>query len=313
MTALLARRAAGLALALLAASLAIFLALDVLPGNAAQTLLGASATPDAVAALAHKLGLDRPAGARYLAWIAGMARGDFGTSWAYGAPVAPMIGDALKVTLPLAALATAIAAFAAPAIGLFAATRPGGARDAATMALAQAGLALPGFWIAILLILAFAVGLHWAPAGGFPGWSAGAGPALRALALPAIALALPQTAALARVARAAIAAEAGLDYVRTARAKGLTQAQALRRHALRNALSATLSVAGLQFAGLVAGSVVIENVFGLPGLGKLLLQAIENRDTPVLRDGTLLAVALAGAVNLAVDAALAAVDPRRRA
>ena len=313
MTAFLARRAAAFAVTLLMASLVIFLVLDVLPGNAAQVLLGADATPDAVAALSHKLGLDRPAPERYLGWVGGMLTGDWGVSAAYDAPAAGLIWERLRVSLPLALMAIALSTALALALGVFAASRHGGPGDVGVMALSQIGLATPGFWLAILLVLLFAVKLRWTAAGGFPGWEAGALPALGALVLPAVSLAVAQAAILARVTRAAVVEVMREDFIRTARAKGLSRRAALWRHGLRNALIPVVTIMGLQFANLIAGAVIIENVFTLPGLGRLIFQSITNRDAVVVRDGVMLLAAMVVGVNFAVDLAYAAIDPRLRA
>ena len=171
---------------------------------------------------------------------------------------------------------------------------------------------MPNFWFAMLLVLLFAITLRWFPAGGFPGWSAGTWPALKALILPAVALALPQASILARVMRSSLLETLGEDYVRTARAKGLSEGQALRRHALRNALIPVLTIIGLQFSFLLAGTIIIENVFYLPGLGRLVFQAINQRDLIVVKSVVMLLVASVIFVNFLVDLAYAVVDPRLR-
>jgi peptide/nickel transport system permease protein len=294
------------------ASIVVFGVLEILPGNAAQVMLGATATPDTVAALAHKLGLDQSFATRYLAWIAGAARGDLGLSYAYDSPIAPLILERLAVSAPLAVLAMAITAALALLAGVFAAQRHGGKGDVAVMAASQVGLAVPSFWFAILLILVFAV--HWriAPSGGFPGWQAGLGPALGALILPAIALGLVQAAVLTRVTRSALLEVLHEDFIRTARAKGLSRRAALWRHALPNALTPILTIMGLQFANLIAGAIVVESVFTLPGLGRLVFQSIANRDILVVEDCVMLLVAIVIVVNFLVDVACAAIDPRLR-
>jgi peptide/nickel transport system permease protein len=198
-------------------------------------------------------------------------------------------------------------------LGVFAASRHDTVLDTGVMGVSQIGIAIPNFWFAILLILLFAVRLRWFAAGGFPGWAAGAGPALRALVLPALALAVVQAAILARVTRSAIVEVMREDFVRTARAKGLTRRAALWRHVLRNALIPVVTIMGLQFANLIAGTVVIENVFYLPGLGRLIFQSIANRDTIVVRDCVMLLAAMVIAVNFVVDLVYVAIDPRLKA
>jgi peptide/nickel transport system permease protein len=211
------------------ASIVVFGVLEILPGNAAQVMLGASATPETVAALAHKLGLDQGAIVRYGAWIGGALRGDLGLSYAYDSAIGPLIAERLAVSAPLAILAMVIASAVALVAGIFAAQRRGKSGDVAVMAASQIGLAVPNFWFAILLVLVFAV--HWriAPSGGFPGWSAGLGPALGALILPALALGLVQAAILTRVTRSALLDVLNEDFIRTARAKGLSKRATLWR------------------------------------------------------------------------------------
>ena len=307
-----ARRLAILVATLVIASLVVFSALEVLPGNAAETMLGASATPEAVAALAHKLGLDQPFSTRYVAWIGGALRGDLGQSYAYNSPIAPLIGDRLVVTLPLTVMAMAIASAVALSAGVFAAERRGKPGDLAVMGLSQFGLAIPNFWFGIMLVLIFAV--HWRlfPSGGFPGWSDPIA-ALKALILPALALGLVQAAILTRVTRSALIEALGEDFMRTARAKGLSRRRALWRHALPNAAPAILTIAGLQFSSLIAGAVVVENVFVLPGLGRLIFQSISNRDVLVVEDCVMGLAALVILVNAGVDMIAASIDPRLRA
>jgi peptide/nickel transport system permease protein len=314
MAAFLLRRLVTFVLTLGVASALVFGILEQLPGNAAEALLGTSATPEAMAALRAKLGLDEPAVQRYGHWVGGLLQGRTEDSIAYGTPTAELIGLRLAVTLPLAGLAMALTVAGAVGAGVYAASRQGRAGDVAVMAASQIGIAVPNFWLAILLILLFAVRLQWAPAGGFPGWSSDEGggllPGLVALALPAVALAAVQAAILARVTRSAVLEVMREDYVRTARAKGLSRRQTLWRHVLRNALLPVLTVAGLQFANLITGAIVVENVFVLPGLGRLVFQAISNRDGVVVRDVVMLLVAVVVGVNLAVDLLLARIDPR---
>ena len=206
----------------------------------------------------------------------------------------------------------AIAAAVALSAGVYAAERRGQAGDVAVMAASQFGLAIPNFWFGILLVLLFAV--HWRlfPAGGFPGWGDPL-KAMKALVLPALALGLVQAAILTRVTRSALVDALGEDFMRTARAKGLSRRAALWRHALPNAAPPILTIAGLQFSSLIAGAVVVENVFVLPGLGRLIAQSIANRDVLVVEDCVMGLAGLVILVNAAVDFAAAAIDPRLRA
>ncbi|RDW14921.1 ABC transporter permease [Paracoccus thiocyanatus] len=306
------RRLISLGLSLLLASALIFSVVELVPGDPASFMLGTGAQPETLAALRRQMGLDLPLPLRYLHWVGGVATGDLGHSFTYKTPVAGMILDRMQVSLPLALLALALAVLVALPIGMFAAARRGRAGDTAIMATVQIGIALPNFWFAMLLVLLFAVNLRWLPAGGFPGWDH-PGAALKSLLLPAVALALPQAAILARVLRSALVDTLGQDYIRTARAKGLSAGQALRRHALRNALIPVLTILGMQFSFLLAGAIIIENVFYLPGLGRLIFQAITQRDLIVVQGAVLVLVAAVIVVTFLVDLSYALVDPRLRA
>ncbi len=305
-------RLASLAISLAVASLVVFLALEVVPGDPAVYMLGMNASPDTVAALRAELGLDQGLVERYLGWVAGMVRGDFGISYTYRTPVSGMILDRLQVSLPLALYALALSTVIALPVGIWAAARRGSLVDAGVMGATQLGVAVPNFWFAMLLVLVFAVTLRWFSAGGFPGWDAGLAAGVKALTLPAIALALPQASILARVMRSALLDTLGEDFIRTARAKGLTRGQVLRRHALRNALIPVLTIIGLQFSFLLAGAIIIENVFFLPGLGRLVFQAISARDLIVVESVVMILVFAVILVTFLVDLAYAAVDPRLR-
>jgi peptide/nickel transport system permease protein len=309
----LLRRLATLFATLLTASVVVFGVQEALPGNAAEVMLGASATPEAVQALSRQLGLDRPVGARYLAWAGGLLVGDGGHSVAYDTPVADLIRERLVVTAPLALMAMTLTMLLALGLGVYAAARHNQPGDVTVMAASQIGIAIPNFWFAILLILTFAVQLRWFPAGGFPGWGDDPWQALRALVLPAVSLAVVQAAILARITRSAVLEVLREDFVRTARAKGLSRRQVLWHHVLRNAFGPILTVAGLQFANLLTGTVVIEYVFSLPGLGRLVFQAIANRDLLVVQDVVMLLAALVIGINFLVDVGVALIDPRLKA
>ena len=306
----LLKRLATFVATLLAASALIFAMLDILPGNAAEVMLGATATPEAVQALTVKLGLDRPPLERYGLWMKGLATGDLGISVSYDTPIAPLIVERLAVTLPLALMAMALTTVLALGLGLYAASHHNRPGDVGVMTASQIGLAIPNFWFAILLILLFAVKLQWFSAGGFPGWDDGIWNAFKALVLPAVALAVVQAAILARITRSAVLDVMREDFVRTARAKGLSRRAVLWRHVLRNAFVPVLTVMGLQFASLLAGTIVAENVFSLPGLGRLVFQAIANRDLGVVRNVVMLLAASVIVINFLVDVLYVVVDPR---
>ena len=310
MSVFLAKRFLTLLLTLAAASVVVFLVLDILPGNAAQVLLGPDAAPEAVAALSAKLGLDQPAWTRYWHWIGGLATGQLGDSASYGSPVWDLILERLALTVPLALLAMALTTGLALLVGVTAAARHNRLGDVGLMGIAQVGIAIPNFWFAILLILLFSVKLHWFSAGGFNGWSEGVLPGLKALVLPALSLAVVQAAILARITRSAVLEVMREDFVRTARAKGVSQRAVLWRHVLRNAMVPVATVMGMQFTELLAGTIVVENVFFLPGLGRLIFQAISNRDLVVVRNCVMLLAAMVVVVNFVVDVLYAVIDPR---
>lgn len=312
MVVLLLRRSATMLLTLWAATVVVFVVLELLPGDPASVILGTGARADTLAALRAQLGLDRPPLERYLTWIGGLARGELGASYTYGVSVAQLIAERSVVSLPLALMAIVLSTAIAIPVGVFAASRRGAFSDTALMGVTQLGVAVPNFWFAMLLVLLFAVWLGWVPAGGFPGWDAGWWPALRSLLLPALALALPQAAILARLTRSAVLEALNEDYIRTARAKGLNRREAVWRHAVPNALIPVVTIMGLQFSFLVAGTIIIENVFYLPGIGRLTFQAIAQRDLTVVRDLVVVIAALVIIVNFVVDLLYLWLDPRLR-
>ena len=307
-----ARRIGGFLAALLLASLVIFTAVEVLPGDSAQMILGTEARPDTLAALRHEMGLDQPVTQRYADWVAGFVQGDLGTSRTYSLSVLTLVAERLVVSVPLALAALAFAVGTGLSLGIFAALRRNSLIDHALMGLTQIGIAVPNFWFAMVLVLVFAVNLRIFPAGGFPGWAQGGFAAMSSLVLPTVALALPQAAILARIVRASLIETLHEDYMRTALAKGLSHGQAIRRHALRNAMIPVLTIMGLQLAFLLAGAIIIENVFALPGLGRLIFQAIQQRDRVVVMSIVLLLVGTIMLINLALELIYLAVDPRLR-
>ncbi len=313
MTLFLAKRIAIGLVTLLVASMVVFSVMEILPGDPARLMLGMNATPEALNALREQMGLNAPVVARYFSWVGGMLTGDLGLSYTYRAPVIELIAERAVVSVPLALIALTLSTAIAIPVGIFAAARRGKLGDTVSMGTAQIGVAIPNFWFALLLIYVFAVWLRLVPAGGFPGWSGGMWPGLKALILPSIALALPQAAILARVTRSAMLEVLGEDYIRTARAKGMPRRKVLWRHALRNAMIPVLTILGLQFAFLLAGTIIIENVFYIPGLGRLVFQAITQRDLIVVEGVIMLLVASVIFVNILVDIAYALVDPRLRA
>ncbi|HEV2899593.1 MAG TPA: ABC transporter permease [Pseudaminobacter sp.] len=312
MTAYLLKRFLIGALTLVFASLVVFSVLEILPGDPARLMLGMNASEETVQVLREQMGLNQPLLLRYFDWAGGLLTLDFGKSYTYSVPVIDLIAERVVVSLPLAIMALFLSTVIAIPVGVFAAQRRGRTADTLSMGAAQIGVAIPNFWFALILIYIFAVWLRLVPAGGFPGWNAGVWPAFKALILPAVALALPQAAILARVTRSALLEVLGEDYIRTARAKGMPRSHVLWRHALRNAMIPVLTILGLQFAFLLAGTIIIENVFYLPGLGRLIFQAITQRDLIVVESVVMLLVATVIVVNLLVDLSYAIVDPRLR-
>ena len=313
MSLFLLKRLLTLIATLVGASVVVFLVLEILPGNAAQMLMGPDAAPEAVLALAVKLGLNLPPMQRYWQWVSGMLVGDLGLSYAYSSPVLELVLERLALTVPLAMMAMALTTVLALVVGVYAASRHNRLGDVGLMGLTQIGIAVPNFWFAILLILLFSVHLQWFAAGGFPGWDEGVAEGLKALLLPALSLAVVQAAILARITRSAVLEVLREDFVRTARAKGLSQRATLWRHVLRNAMIPVVTVMGLQFANLLAGTIVVENVFYLPGLGRLIFQSISNRDLIVVRNCVMLLATMVIVVNFVVDVLYAVIDPRVKA
>ena len=308
----LLKRLISLVLSLLAASVVIFLVLQVVPGDPASYMLGMNAQPETVEALRQQMGLNEPLVWRYLTWVGGLTHGDFGVSYTYKVPTGELIAQRLWVSLPLALYALLVSTIIALPIGIISAAKRNSAADYGIMGVTQLGIAVPNFWFAMLLVLLFSITLRWFSAGGFPGWNAGVFVALKALTLPAVALALPQASILARVMRSSLLDTLSEDYIRTARAKGLTRGQTLVRHAVRNAMIPVLTIIGLQFSFLLAGAIIIENVFYLPGLGRLVFQGITQRDLIVVQSVVMLLVFAVIVITFLVDIAYAIADPRLR-
>lgn len=308
----LLRRAAALAATLLVVSLLVFVVVRVLPGDPVLIIMGTEGSPEAAERLRRAMGLDRPIAVQYVEWLGGALRGDLGVSIQYDVPVGRLILSRLPVTVPLTLMAAAFMVAAAVPLGVYAATRHRRTGDYVAMIVSQVGIAVPSFWAGLLLILLFSVRLGWVRAGGFDGWAAGIGAGLAALLLPAVALGLFQAAVLVRATRSAVLDVLREDYVRTARAKGVPEGRVIGRHALRNALIPVVTVAGIQLGQLMAGSIVLESVFALPGLGRLALGAIAARDLPVVQGVALFVAACIVAINFAVDVVYGLLDPRIR-
>ncbi|MCW5734927.1 MAG: ABC transporter permease [Enhydrobacter sp.] len=308
----LSRRFAAALVTLVLATVVVFAVVEVLPGDPALVMLGIDARPDTLAALRAKHGFDQPVLLRYLRWIGGLLSFDLGNSHAYGTPVAKLIGDRLAVTLPLGVLALSWALLVAIPLGVFAAWKHGTAGDWGVMGFTQIGISIPNFWFGIVLVLVFAVTWQVFPSGGFPGWRQDLPGSIKALILPALSLSLGEIAILTRVTRSAMLDTLREDYIRTAKAKGAPEHIVLFHHALRNAMIPVTTVAGLIAGFLVAGAVIIESVFRLPGVGQLVYDSINNRDLIVIKNVVILFTILVLAVNLLVDLTYALLDPRPR-
>lgn len=312
MTGLFLRRGLFLVVTLVAASLVVFLVLAVLPGSPAQVILGTQATPESVHHLTVKLGLDKALWRQYIDWVGGLVSGHLGKSYISGLPIGTELGGALEVTGPLVGLGLVVGMVMAVPLGVLSAIRHRKASGILASVINQVGIAVPSFVLGILLIIVAGVKLHWLPTGGFTRWTTSPTGALKSLSLPAISLGIVEGAIIGRYIRSAVLDVLGSDYLRTARAKGLTPSRALVRHGFRNGAVPVLTVLGLEVAALVVGAVVIENVFTLPGIGTLLLQSVENRDLIVVEDIVLLVSVVVLLVNFLVDVAYHALDPRIR-
>ena len=306
-------RLALLLLGLFVASALIFLTLRVLPGDVAQLIAGANATPEQLAAIRERLGLDQPLLAQYAAWLGGIVSGDLGSSQLTGTPVIDELLQKAEVTIPLGLMALTIALLVALPFGVLSAVRRGRPDGTALSVGAQTVAAVPVVWAGMMLVIVFAVWLGWLPAQGFPrdGWDE-PGAALRALLLPAITIGVIEGAMLMRFVRSATLQAVGQDYVRTAAAKGLTRTQALLRHGLPNVGLSIITVLGLQVAGIIVGAVVIEQLFGLPGIGRMLVEDVGNRDLPKVQGELLALTGFVLIVGFVVDLTHRVMDPRQR-
>jgi peptide/nickel transport system permease protein len=310
MASYLLRRILILLATLLLVSFAIFIVLMVIPGDPAQIVLGVHATPETLKALRHKMGLDRPALVQYFSYLTHAITGDLGQSITYDIPIRSLILSRLQVTLPLAVFSMILAIVLSIPMGIYSALHRNRLSDYGVMVFSQAGLAVPAFWAGILLILLFAVNLHWLPAGGFENWNSGPIKAITSLLLPAFALGFVRAAVLTRMTRSSMLEVLGEDYIRTARSKGLPKRVVVYKHALRNAVIPIVTIVGLQAGDLFAGAIIIENVFHLPGIGRLVFEAIGQRDLPVVQGVVLFIAAMIVLINFVTDIAYRYIDPR---
>ncbi len=312
MTKYIVRRLLDLVFVLFCVSVLVFMMLRLIPGDAVEIMLGANVdiTPERVAALRHGLGLDMPVHEQYIRWIGGVLHGDFGRSVWTGRPVRIEILDRLPVTLEITVLALVVAIIISLPLGVVAARARGSWSDYVVRVSSIVGLTLPSFWVGVLLLYAVSVYLPSWPVIGFVPLREQPLGNLARLALPSLAVALPLVAGLTRILRSSLLDVLNLDYVRTARAKGLWQHTVLYKHALRNALIPVVTVLGVQVGYLLSGVVVIEQVFAIPGLGRLVVGAINERNYPLVQGVILVVTAIFVFVNLLVDLAYAWIDPR---
>nr|WP_274637903.1 ABC transporter permease [Microbacterium bovistercoris] len=306
-------RLALLVVGLFVASVLIFLTLRVLPGDVAQLIAGTNSTPEQIDAIRGQLDLDAPLPAQYGTWITGILHGDFGASLITGTPVLSELAQKAQVTVPLGLMAMTVALVIAVPLGVLSAILRGRAGGTAVNVASQAVAAVPVVWAGMMLVVVFAVWLGWLPAQGFPraGWQQ-PGLAARALLLPAVTIGVVEGAMLLRFVRSATLQAVGQDFVRTAAAKGLTRTQALIRHGLPTMALSVITVLGLQVAGIIVGAVVIEQLFSLPGIGRMLVEDVGNRDLIKVQGELLVLTGFVLLIGFLVDLFHRAIDPRQR-
>lgn len=297
-------------LVLLAASVIVFVLLNLLPGDPATVMLGLDAQPESIAALHRQLGLDSSLTVRYLRWIGGLCTGHAGNSYIYDVPVWQLISERFQSTLPLIAFATGLSLVVGLPVGAVAATNRGSFLDLTVMSTLQTLKSIPDFWLAMMMTLLFSLTLHWFPASGFLGWKHGILDGLKALFLPAVALAIPQAAITARFMRSSLIDTLSQDYIRTARAQGYGTSAVLWRVAMPNAFLPILTLIGIQIPVLVTGAIIVESIFNIPGCGQLLLEAVNQRDIPIVQNLVILIVAGVLLMYLALTAIVGWLDPR---
>ena len=307
------KRLAIFAISLVGASLLVFAVCSALPGEVAAIMLGEGATPEQIAALTTELGLDRPWLVRYLEWLGGMLHGDFGTSYFTGQSVSELMAPRITVTLSVVIFALLLSILIAVPTGMLAALKRRHWQGFSVSSAAQIGMAVPAFWAGILLVIVFAIELRWLPANGYVPFTTSPTAWFSHLILPAVALAIVQSAVLTRYVRSAFIEVLTEDYYRTARAVGWRPFPALLRHGVRNAALSLVTVVGLQLAAVLVGAIVIEQVFALPGLGTQLLDAVSQRDLMVVQGIVMFLAAAVLLINFLVDLAYLWIDPRLRA
>ncbi len=308
----LLRRVLTALITLLLASVMVFFAMLLVPGDPVQLILGLNYDPNQYAVLQQQLGLDKPPLERFIGWLAGIPQGDLGKSISLSQEVSRLIWDRLPITLPLVGLSSLLSLLIALPAGVYAAQKRGSLTDVLVVTLTQVGLAIPSFWLGIMFVLLFAVTLGWLPANGWTNWSDDPLKAARSLVMPVLTLALGQAAGLVRMVRSSVLETQSQDFVRTARSKGLLEGVVIRKHILRNAAINILTLVGIQFGQLLAGGIVVESVFNIPGLGLLGLQAVRSSDYPLVQGVVFVIAMMIVLINLVVDLMYGALDPRIR-
>ncbi len=306
------KKIVSMLLTLLAVSFIVFAAFEIIPGDAAVSRLGSNATKESVEALRAQMGLDRPFMIRYLSWLAGFVKGDLGTSYSYNMPVSSMILEKLPITITLTIISMILTIGVSIPLSLLIAKYAGSKFDKVSYGVNQFAMAIPSFFLGILMSWFFGMVLKWFSPGGYISYKKNFGGFLSYLILPAIAIAIPKCAMSIKLLRSAILTEAGKDYVRTAYSRGLSTMEVLYRHVLKNAMIPLITFWGMAVADMIAGSIVVEQVFNIPGLGRILLTSISNRDYPVVEAVILLIAFVVLLMNFIVDVLYRVVDPRLR-
>jgi len=307
-----ARRIIYLVVQVFCVATLVFLLLRLVPGDPARAVLGENATVEQVATVRHQLGLDRPLLVQYGRWMGHVVRGDFGASILSGRPVLTDVRQRIGNTIELIVLATLASLLVGIPLGIISALRANRAEDYTLSSAAMLGLSLPSFVVGSVLLLVFALKLHWLPPSQFVAWQENPGQHIKLLILPVVTLAASTTAVILRMTRSAMLEVIRQDYIRTARAKGLGERVVLLRHALRNAVNPVISVTGLELASLLGGTVIVETIYGWPGLSSLLLSGVRSRDYPVVQGVVLVIAVLTILINLLVDLTYGLLDPRIR-
>ena len=289
----------------------VFFIIHLIPGNPAAMMLGSEATPEEIDAFSRSMGLDRPIPIQFVEWISNIVKGDFGTSLFFqGQQVTKVVFEHFKVTLTLTVLGVVLAIILGITTGVIAAINHNNILDRIIMIITSAGVSIPNFWLGLMLVLFFAIRLSLLPPAGFKPLSAGLGESLRYLILPAVTLAFGQTSLIARMTRSNMLEVLRSDYVRTARSKGLSELMVNYKHALKNVLIPVITIIGLSFANLMGGAVVTEQIFNIPGVGRLLIKSVFTRDYPVIEGIVLYIAAMWVIINLVTDVLYVIIDPR---